>query len=369
MVLNMTTNNALGLLISLLMIVPRLVAAVCECGYVVDNAKQGADPWLFTDYIESNFHQVKSIARDSDWRRQQFNVTAESGRGEYGKAFMPGNIDIANPPKTSTNGDDLMTGLELRVGSKVVNGAVPVAELDSSRNDLYYGSYRAGMKMTDVNGTCAAFFWYFNDTQEIDMEFLSREFDKKTNNFPVNLVIQSKAAEAAGFNAEGTDTFKRVNLTFDPTEGFHEYRFDFLPDRVLFYADSELLADMGGNAIPTSSGHLILQHWSNGNVGWSGGPPTEDAVLTVSYVKAYFNTTDTKRQTSWAKRCDAAKDKATGKCVVQGITASNASTGGDFLGGNNPKAGGGDGNGAVRLDQKWATIVSVLLLVLSTGLL
>jgi len=36
-------------------------------------------------------------------------------------------------------------------------------------------------------------------------------------------------------------------------------------------------------------GHTVMNHWSNGNTGWSGGPPTEDAVASIMYVKMYFN--------------------------------------------------------------------------------
>lgn len=35
----------------------------------------------------------------------------------------------------------------------------------------------------------------------------------------------------------------------------------------------------------------------------ASGPPTKDAVQTVSYVKAYFNSTDHARQTAYEKRC------------------------------------------------------------------
>jgi hypothetical protein len=44
--------------------------------------------------------------------------------------------------------------------------------------------------------------------------------------------------------------------------------------------------------IPSGPGRLHISHWSNGNPGWSAGSPQNDAVLTVSYVKAYFNSSD-----------------------------------------------------------------------------
>lgn len=36
---------------------------------------------------------------------------------------------------------------------------VRVAEIDSMRTDMRYGSFRIGMKMAEMEGTCAAFFW------------------------------------------------------------------------------------------------------------------------------------------------------------------------------------------------------------------
>lgn len=64
-----------------------------------------------------------------------------------------------------------------------------------------------------------------------------------------------------------------------------------MPDRVEFYLDG-MLTFILTDDIPDSPGHLLLSHWSNGNMGWSMGPPKEDAVLTISYFKAYFNTTE-----------------------------------------------------------------------------
>lgn len=180
------------------------------------------------------------------------------------------------------------------------------------------------------------------------MEFLSREFDRDKHIYPVNLVVQSKQSKQAGFDASRTGTFKRVNLTFDPAADFHEYRFDYVPGRVLFYTDSALVATMEGSDMPSSAGHIILQHWSNGNPKWSGGPPTEDAVLTVSYVKAYFNSSDAQQQSDWAGRCHGASgDEAV--CAVPNITAANASTGGWFYGNGNKTGDGGDGNDAYHL--------------------
>ncbi|KAL2164094.1 hypothetical protein VTH06DRAFT_3308 [Thermothelomyces fergusii] len=203
---------------------------------------------------------------------------------------------------------------------------VPVAELDTRRLDMMWGTFRAMMKVSPVAGTCAAFFWYFNDTQEIDMEFLSKDFNASNGSYPVNLVLQSREAAAAGHDASATGAgrFVQAQLPFDPTAGFHEYRIDYLPGRVSFYADGAALAHMEGAAVPSSAGHLILQHWSNGNAYWSGGPPAEDAALLVRYVKAYFNSSTARRRRDWEARCaDPAAPGAV--CEIPAVTPRDRS--------------------------------------------
>ena len=60
---------------------------------------------------------------------------------------------------------------------------------------------------------------------------------------------------------------------------------------------------MNGSAVPRTPGHLLLSHWSNGNPGWSKGPPTSDATTTVSYVKAYYNSSLDSRRADYSARC------------------------------------------------------------------
>lgn len=135
------------------------------------------------------------------------------------------------------------------------------------------------------------------------MEFLSSEFVVENNTFPVNLVLQSAASVLAGYNAVGTGNYIVANLPFNPTTGYHEYRIDFIPGNVIFYADGQILARMNTSAVPTMPGHMILTQWSNGNPLWSSGPPPVEAIITVSYVKAYFNSSLPARQSAWASRC------------------------------------------------------------------
>jgi hypothetical protein len=146
------------------------------------------------------------------------------------------------------------------------------------------------------------------------MEFLTKEFDPSNNSYPINLVLHSPLKEAKNFDAQKAGTWSLAYLPFNPTDGFHEYRFDFLPGLVYFYADGKYIAQMSGAGVPTVGGRLLIAHWSNGKATWSGGPPKEDSPMTVKYVKTYFNSSEPEATAAWQKRCpDVGKGKV---CTV-----------------------------------------------------
>jgi beta-glucanase (GH16 family) len=230
------------------------------------------------------------------WQPQVYDVNSKAARGPFGKNFALDNI-VTNPLKSSSawsgdaeHGGD--AGLELWVRANHVDGLVSGSEIVSARTDALLGSFRVGMKLSNSSGTCGAFFFYHNNSQEIDMEFLSHQFNESQG--AVNLVLQSPQALAQGYDAANTSGFEVQHLPFRPDEKFHEYRFDWTKDRVSFYVDGEFLHDMTEN-IPTEGGGIFFNHWSNGDPAWSAGPPAQDTVMTISYMKSYFNSTDTER--------------------------------------------------------------------------
>ncbi|KAL8735929.1 MAG: hypothetical protein Q9166_000491 [cf. Caloplaca sp. 2 TL-2023] len=289
--------------------------ADCECGYTVNGT-------LYTDLSETDFLHIKNI-NESAWLPQSYNVDQDVARGPFGKDASPKQI-ITNPLKSrydwagnGINGGD--AGLQIIVSTPGKGSSIPMGELATNRSDMMYGSFRAAIKLTGQEGTCGAFFWYLDDSHEIDMEFLSSQFNETSH--PVNLVLQSEQSVKNGYDAAGNpNAFQTHQLPFDPSEGFNEYRFDWFQERVDFYANGVFLKSMTGEGVPKNSGHLMLSQWSNGDPRWSGGPPTQDAIMTVSYVKGYFNSSETKRQDDWRNRCkDINAPNAT--CEVPELTA------------------------------------------------
>ena len=133
------------------------------------------------------------------------------------------------------------------------------------------------------------------------MEFLSHQFNQSQGY--VNLVLQSPESVTHGYDASGTSGFQVQRLPFRPDQKFHEYRFDWTKDRVAFYVDGQFLHEITEN-VPAEGGGIFFNHWSNGDPSWSAGPPDSDTVMTISYMKAYFNSTNTERsQNSYRERC------------------------------------------------------------------
>ena len=154
-------HSRFALFLFVLSILNSRVHADCECGY---STTTNDTTHVFTDLLETDFLHSKDLATNTDWVRQVFNVSATASRGVYGTSFQQSNV-VSNPlvntsawSGTGTVGGD--AGLQLYVrGGVPADGLVPTSEVDSSRADIRYGSMRTAMKLSDVVGTCGAFFW------------------------------------------------------------------------------------------------------------------------------------------------------------------------------------------------------------------
>lgn len=149
------------------------------------------------------------------------------------------------------------------------------------------------------------------------MELLSSSFNDTSK--PIYLVMQTPTAAEDGYNAAGTSTFHIQQLPFAPSDDFHEYRFDWTKDGVIFYADGNPIISMTWT-YPKEPGHLAINHWSNGNAMWSKGPPKDAAVTTIEWVKAYYNSTNQDKLARYATRCSTSEMSQI--CAIPGAAPS-----------------------------------------------
>ncbi|KAL9596498.1 MAG: hypothetical protein Q9219_005759 [cf. Caloplaca sp. 3 TL-2023] len=259
----------------------------CECGYSVK------DQGVYTNAFETDFLRLNDISSDANWEISNYFNAQKPYSLNHQKQNVISNPITGNSSETANGGDP---GLQLVVrGPTPINSPVSAAELITKRKDMHYGSYRAAIKYTSEPGTCGSLFWYKSDTQEIDVELLSSQNTDAFNDKPVNFVL----------HAEGPHDQDNPEVPIQPFDGYHEYRFDWSPDKVSFYTDGQHIEDCT-IGVPKLPGRIMFNHWSNGDPNWSKGPPAKDVYMTVAYVKAYFNTTseDIQSRSTCAAVCE-----------------------------------------------------------------
>lgn len=136
-------------------------------------------------------------------------------------------------------------------------------------NKVHYGSYEVSMKLPDVPSSITGFFLYKAPDfyHEIDIELYNR---KETEAMFTTYVDGAKAREAV------------YPLDFDPTTGYHRYRFDYYPDKVAFYIDDHLMQQLT-DGFSQDPMYLMINAW---HPSWlEGVPPHRDEFLTVEWIR------------------------------------------------------------------------------------
>lgn len=145
------------------------------------------------------------------------------------------NLDPAN---VSVNGGNL----EIKLPARTTNGGEIFSEA------LYgQGSYTARMKLPNAPSSITGFFLYEppDYASEIDVEIY--------NDTSRRIMFSTYA----GGSQTHTQT---MTLPFDPTTGFHDYRFDYAPGSVKFYADGVLMKEWT-DGLPQTSMRLYANAW------------------------------------------------------------------------------------------------------------
>lgn len=143
-----------------------------------------------------------------------------------------------DPANVSTGGGNLRIAIPARTYE---GGEVRTNALHG------YGSYSARIQLPNAPGSITGFFLYKSPDyeSEIDIELF--------NDSSRRIMFSTYA----GGSQTHTET---MTLPFDPTTGFHEYRFDYAPDSVTFYADGRAMKRWD-SGLPQTSMHLMVNTW------------------------------------------------------------------------------------------------------------
>ncbi|GGA98622.1 family 16 glycosylhydrolase [Allosediminivita pacifica] len=145
----------------------------------------------------------------------------------------------------------------------------------------HFGRYEVVMTAGRGDGVISSFFTYtgpyFGDPHdEIDFEFLGRDTTK---------VWVNRFAKGEKLPGEWVD------LGFDSADGPNIYTLDWLPDRLVWYANGrELLrVEAADRAIPDIPGRIYINIWTGGRgqAGWSGSADDDTESVATYHCISY----------------------------------------------------------------------------------
>ena len=174
----------------------------------------------------------------------------------------------------------------------------------TNRQDFLYGSFKSYMRATKVNGTVAGMFLY-NTQGEIDIELLSSVSPSQAYFAMHPGLLENGRASSL--------THGNVELNFDPSKDYHEYRFDWFPNLTVFYVDGVESYRMTTNVLNLPS-RVMFNHWTDGNANFSQGPAIENASINIKNMTFFFNSSNINN----GPRCSNSKTA----CDIQEITKS-----------------------------------------------
>lgn len=131
-----------------------------------------------------------------------------------------------------------------------------------------YGIYEIRMKVPNVPSSITGFFMYYPPDfhSEIDMEV----FNDSSGKLLLTTYADGKVSN------EST-----IQLGFDPTQDFHDYRFEYSENQVVFYVDDQLV-DTFNSEIPKTGMQLMINCWYPK---WlEQKPPSEEKILFIERV-------------------------------------------------------------------------------------
>ncbi|KAK2026946.1 concanavalin A-like lectin/glucanase [Colletotrichum zoysiae] len=157
------------------------------------------------------------------------------------------------------------------------------AEVSTTFDNIKYASVRTVAIFSEPAGVCNGIFFYESDTQETDIEWLS---DKASLSNQGTRQVWLTNQDADG---NGVKTYNTTLPPANPTTTEHEYRLDWTPGRVRWFVDGVEKFTTTSD-VPSVAGPWVFNNWSNGDKGWSAGPPASQADFKIKDVYMYYNT-------------------------------------------------------------------------------
>ena len=246
-------------------------------GCADQNAKSSAaTPSTPVDQRPSPFALKPAFQDDfgPDWEKQQQH---------WRVATWKQNGTVMSPERCATDGKGHLIQTVL-AGEPYRGGSIQTSK------EYPYGRWVARVRPSAVPGVLNSVFtkdWddlttADNDRDgtgfEVDIEFLTYTFAPGRGK--VHLAIHG-GTDLGTFAAD-------PELNFNPSDDFHEWGFDILPDRVVWHVDGKELRTWKcpeGKIVPVGGHEFFFNSWTAPK--WIKGPPKETATYSIDWVRFY----------------------------------------------------------------------------------
>ncbi|KAK5943856.1 hypothetical protein PMZ80_003137 [Knufia obscura] len=244
------------------------IRAAQACGNTIEGAGTFMKSATYTfpgTTLPEGLHRSPDLIRDQDYGApynhifEAKNVVVKDG---FLNIIVPGGQNPASAP----------------------NQAISSAEVFTTESDILYASVRTHAIFSTEPGTCQSSFFYKTDNQETDIEYLSDPTSQSNVDGTADLHYTNQAIDG------GDSTWSHKPAPGDIGTAVHEYRIDWTRDFTAFFVDGVLQEKKTEN-VPTEPGTWLWNNWSNGDRGWSVGPPRGDSVMKVQKIEMFYNTT------------------------------------------------------------------------------
>lgn len=188
----------------------------------------------------------------------------DGGRWEVVDRGLGG--DRLDPENVAVTGDG---GLRITSPADTLDGGAIRSE------SLYrYGTYRARMKTPEAPSSITAFFLYSAPDHEVEIY--------NDGSRRVMFSVYSPTYGPDGNLVKKPTRTETKELPFDPSAGFHEYRFDFYPRKATFYVDGEPMQSWS-EGLPGEPMNIWVNTWFPD---WlSGSKPARDRYTYVDWTE------------------------------------------------------------------------------------
>ncbi|KAL5114666.1 hypothetical protein ACEQ8H_007460 [Pleosporales sp. CAS-2024a] len=268
----------------------------CSC-YVVSSGADADTPQYFQYY---RFYDFRNLAGGFDtapplinnsqnatalpaWQPSVFNSVdwlADWGIQNWSK---PATDDFPVPMLNSfaniyIGEEDNSTFLTLRTSR--THDHQTAGEIENQQKNLMHVSMRMYGRVVGDSGAVAGFFTFFDDSNESDIEILTRDA-KDQIHYTNQPSVDKSGNEIAAASVGPTD--------LAPWDDWQTHRIDWLPKNSYWYLNDKQVA-ANKYSVPHRPSYLVLNMWSDGGE-WSGNMTIGGhAELQIQWIDMTFNT-------------------------------------------------------------------------------